>query len=540
MIVAPPTPSLCTRCGTKLGRSNTDTVCSPCRRAIGPGPSRISVHAASADSSPHWLANDLERAAPPDGSNLADVLKSYRALHRLKQQDLADLLGYDQSYVSLLERSKRTIRDMDELRRLAGALSLPEDELGLLPLGEAVVTVAVPAGASHEASPLAAVADQRRWRMTRRELNRHRADLTKAAARLYPEASRAGNSPVLTHEAWMWPEPVDFADIELAWLTQTSPPEISGREEESEGVRPLAPHGARFDRYTQAIRMIDRPSLFVNRPSFRLLDVSRTEGRPKLSFGYTTYFDMADVCEGVAHELASAWLKTGSDPAWIGNPSWAELPFRSLVGDPFNLAHRPLLPSIDTLTIRLGPEGASFPLHHRSASNVALAGGNYHVMPAGVFQPSSVMPWDQSNDFNLWHNVLREYAEEFLGDPEADGSSGEPIDYDGTEPFRTLNQARREGKVRPFCFGIGLDPLTLAGEILSVVVIDADVYDSVFSGMVSRNSEGTVVAGRAGGSGAGIEFTEPNIRRLLDNEPLASAAAACLDLAWRHRGLILG
>ncbi|MBT2470200.1 helix-turn-helix transcriptional regulator [Streptomyces sp. ISL-66] len=498
------------------------------------------MRAVSADPSPHWLASDTERATPPDGSNLADVLKAYRALHKLKQQDLADLLGYDQSYVSLLERGKRSIRDMDELRRLARALALPEDELGLLPSAEAVATVAVPPGDPAKGGPLAAVDDQRRWRMTRRELNRHRADLTKAAARLYPDLGRAGNSPVLTRESWMWPAPVDFADIALAWLTQTSPPEITGREKESEGVRPLAPQGTKFERYTQAIRMIDRPSLFVNRPSFRLLDVAQAEGHPKLSFGYTTYFDMADVCEGVAHELASAWLKTGSDPGWISEPSWAELPFRGLVGDPFDLGHRVLLPSIDTLTIRLGPEGASFPLHHRSASNVALAGGNYHVMPAGVFQPSSVMPWDQSNDFNLWRNVLREYAEEFLGDPEADGSSGEPIDYDSTEPFRTLNQARRDGKVRPYCFGIGLDPLTLAGEILSVVVIDSDVYDSVFSGMVSRNSEGTVVARPPGDSSAGIEFTEANIRRLLDNEPLASAAAACLDLAWQHRGLILG
>lgn len=540
MTVAPPTPSLCIRCGTKLSRGNTDTVCSPCRRAVGPTALGGPLRAVGTDAEPHWLAGNTERSAPPDGSNLAEVLKAYRALHKLKQQDLADLLGYDQSYVSLLERGKRNIRDMVELRRLAHALALPEDELGLLPPAEAVVTVGASAGEVGERSPLAAVDDQRRWRMTRRELNRHRADLTKAAARLYPDVSRAGNSPVLTRESWMWPKPVDFADIELAWLTQTSPPEVSGRERQSEGVRPLAPHGAKFDRYTQAIRMIDRPSLFVNRPSFRLLDVAQTQGRPKLSFGYTTYFDMADVCEGVAHELASAWLKTGSDPAWIGDPSWAELPFRSLVGDPFDLAHRPLLPSIDTLTIRLGPDGASFPLHHRSASNVALAGGTYHVMPAGVFQPSSVMPWDQSNDFNLWRNVLREYAEEFLGDPEADGSSGEPIDYDGTEPFRTLNQARREGKVRPYCFGIGLDPLTLAGEILSVVVIDADVYDSVFSGMVSRNSEGAVVAGSPGSSSAGIEFTESNVRRLLDNEPLASAAAACLDLAWQHRGLILG
>ncbi|GHF27970.1 hypothetical protein GCM10018790_01700 [Kitasatospora xanthocidica] len=526
------TPAVCARCGAKLSRGNTDTVCSPCRRAIGPAAAVAQATPAAKPVS--WLPAPAERTAPPDGSNLGDVLKAYRALHKLKQQDLADLLGYDQSYVSLLERGKRVIKDMDELRRLAQVLGLPEDELGLLPTVEPTVVSA----SSGEADPQDAAEEQRRWRMTRRDLNRHRSELTSAAARLYPDVGRAGNSPVLTTAGWMWPEPLDFGDINLTWLPQTVPPEIVGAEPESEGVRPLAATGGRFARYSQAIRMVDRPSLFVNRPSFRLLDVTQIDGRPKLSFGYTTYFDMADVCEGVAHELAGAWLATGSDPAWIGEPNWDALPFRALVGDPFDLGRRPLLPSIDTLTIRLAPDGtASFPLHHRAASNVALAGGTYHIMPAGVFQPSSVMPWDQSNDFDLWRNVLREYAEEFLGDPEADGSSGEPIDYDGVEPFRTLNEARRAGKIRPYCFGIGLDPLTLAGEILSAVVIEADVYDSVFSGMVSRNTEGNVITGT--GKAGGIDFTEANIRHLLENEPLASAAAACLDLAWQHRGLIL-
>ncbi|MDJ0341370.1 helix-turn-helix transcriptional regulator [Streptomyces sp. H10-C2] len=539
MPVASPRTS-CSRCGTTLSRTNTDTLCSPCRRSVGATGTAQHATSSRGDGQVHWLSAEGERSAPPDGSNLAAVLKAYRSLHQLKQQDLADLLGYDQSYVSLLERGKRTIRDMDELRRLAQVLALPEDELGLLPAVDAAVATNIDSPKHGGPNPLDAVEDQRRWRMTRRELNRHRSDLTAAAARLYPDVERAGNSTALTKPSWMWPSPVDFADVELTWLTQPTPPQVLGNEPEAAGVRPLAPRGGRFDRYSQAIRVIDRPSLFVNRPSFRLLDVAQVDGRPKLSFGYTTYFDMADVCEGVAHELAKAWLETGSDAAWMHAPEWDPLPLRTLVGDPFDLARRPLLPSIDTLTIRLGPEGASFPLHHRSASNVALAGGIYHIMPAGVFQPSSIMPWDQSNDFNLWRNVLREYAEEFLGDPEADGSSGEPIDYDGTEPFRSLNEARREGKVRPYCFGIGLDPLTLAGEILSVVVIDSEVYDSVFADMVSRNSEGTVIAGRTGEDTAGIEFTEANIRRLLDNEPLASAAAACLDLAWQHRGLILG
>lgn len=68
------------------------------------------------------------------------------------------------------------------------------------------------------------------------------------------------------------------------------------------------------------------------------------------------------------------------------------MPFRSLVGDPFALARGPLLPSIVTLTIRGDGGGASFVLHHRSATDVSLADGIYHIMPAGVLQPSSLMP----------------------------------------------------------------------------------------------------------------------------------------------------
>ncbi|MEV0177720.1 helix-turn-helix transcriptional regulator [Streptomyces sp. NPDC050625] len=467
------------------------------------------------------------------------MLRAYRATHKLTQQDLAGLLGYDQSYVSLLERGKRSIRDVDELRRVAGVLGLSEDELGLLPAALSGHGEFVPRASGSMGTPQDAVEDQRRWRMVRRELNQRRSELNAAAAALYPELERVGTSPALTRPGWMAPAPIDLAAVDLSWINQVPPPTVVGAEREAAAVRPLSARGGRYDRYSQAIRAVDKPSLFENRPSFRLMATDWAAGGARMAFGYTTYFDMVDVCEGMSHELAGAWLAAGSDPAWLRAPRWDDLPFRSLVSDPFDLTRRPLLPSIDTLTIRRDHDDASFVLHHRSAANVALAGGIYHIMPAGVFQPSSVMPWDQSNDFDLWRNMMREYAEEFLGMPEADGSSGEPIDYGATEPFKSLNDARRAGKLQAFTFGIGLDPLSLAGEILTAVVIDADVYDRVFHTMVSQNTEGSVVSASATDVAAGIPFTEANVRRLLDSEPLAPAAAACLDLAWEHRKLIL-
>jgi len=480
-----------------------------------------------ADKSALWLFSPPVRTAPPDSSELGEVLKAYRIRYELSQSELADLLHCDQSYLSLLENRKRFVRDVGELRRFAAVLGLPEAELGLAD-GQPAGTLPADDTTS---TPREVLADQRAWRSQRRLLNAHRFELGQYAATLYPDARRVGDTPLLTRKDWLSPEPVDLDAITLLWRSDAAPPLVTGVEPESAAVRPRSVRGGRHHRYSEAIRLVDRPALFVNRRSFRLLDVAWADGRGRMEFGYTSYFEMVDLCEAVAHELAAA----GTDP------TMDRLPFRSLIGDPFDLTRRPLLPSIDTLTLRRARDGsARFVLHRREATNVALAGGLLHVMPAGVFQPSTVLPWDQANDFDLWRNMMREFAEEFLGDPEADGDSGEPIDYFDTEPYRTLNQARWERSVRTWCFGLGLDPLTLAGEILAVVVFDADVYDQVFAGMVGRNSEGTLTGTDPDRPEAGIAFTSDNVSRLLADERLAPAAAACLHLAWHHRNLLLG
>ena len=45
---------------------------------------------------------------------------------------------------------------------------------------------------------------------------------------------------------------------------------------------------------------------------------------------------------------------------------------------------------------------------------MTLAAGLSHVVPAGVFQPSGIAPWNIAGDFDLWRNVLREFSEELL------------------------------------------------------------------------------------------------------------------------------
>jgi hypothetical protein len=148
--------------------------------------------------------------------------------------------------------------------------------------------------------------------------------------------------------------------------------------------------------------------------------------------------------------------------------------------------------------------------------------------------------WDRRNDFDLWRNVVREYSEELLGEPEYDGTRSVPIDYEAWKLYQELEKAQSEGTVTASLLGIGLDSLTLAATILTVVVIDDDVFDRAFGEAVQCNEEGEIVALGDGRATDGIPFTAAAVDRLLTSEPMASPGAACLALAWQHRDRLLG
>ena len=173
----------------------------------------------------------------------------------------------------------------------------------------------------------------------------------------------------------------------------------------------------------------------------------------------------------------------------------------------------------------------------RSPAKVAIAVGMLSVMPTGVFQPASVLAAPQSPDFNLWRNMMREYSEEFLGNPEHDGD-GPPVDYANSEPFRTMDQARQTGKIRVYCLGIGIDALNYVGDLFTVAIFDADIFDRLFESMVEHNDEGSIVT--ADRESREFTFDSDTIERLLTTEPLAPSGAACLHLARHHRNTILG
>ncbi|GHH63662.1 hypothetical protein GCM10017673_04990 [Streptosporangium violaceochromogenes] len=451
------------------------------------------------------------------------MLKSYRATHRLTQRELATRLLIDQTYVSKIERGVRGIKDVDFLARVAKLLGVPLNEL--------YTASGHPAQAGTPADPVAT--SQRRWLEIRRHLNQNRAELAAAVIATYPENLRVRNVPLIAEAGWLPAEPVPLADITLRWVEGPQRVAVDGSEPEAFTARPLRAPGSAYDRYTSAVRYLDPPTLFENRPSYRLLDLRWANERGEMTFGLANYFDKLDISEAVGHETAAAMMHS---PASL---SWENLPFRSLIGDPFDFHRRAVIPAITTLMLRRRRTHgtASFLLHWRDPAKVATASGLYDVIPAGEFQPSSMAPWDLSNDFDLWRNVVRELSEELLGTPEHDGSRSMPIDYEAWPLYRALGKARDEGRVSVYCLGVALDALTLATTIMTVLVIDDDVFDDLLADLVQSNAEGTTVFGEPGQRG--IPFTGQNVNRLLTSEPMASPGAGCLALAWRYRGLLL-
>ncbi len=502
----------CTQCGASLSRYNPDPVCASCTHV---------------DEAVPVVGEWLSRPSGVPGDDAGAVVRAWRGSSGSSQAETAQLLGMTQQNLSQIENGRQAM-SYEQRQRAVSRLGISAEDLGLSPgrpLAELDAAVAV---------------DQARWRQERRWLNQHRSELARLVVQLYPEELRVPDTPLIAGPGWIPDEPAELRSLRLTLDEQPHSVAVDGNEAETLPTRPLCAPGQWFDRYTSAIRHLDPPRLFESRPSYRLL--SDQPGGGTLHFGLAAYFDKLDISEALGHELAIACLREPHGVPNVAEPLRDELPFRSLIGDPFDPARRAIIPAVTTLTIRLRryPAEPSFLLHWRDPAKVATAAGVYDVIPAGEFQPATVALWDRRNDFDLWRNIVREYSEELLGTPEHDGTRSNPIDYDAWPLYRELEDAQTAGAVVPFVLGLGLDALTLAATILTVVVIDDDVFTHAFGAATRYNEEGEIVAIGDGRATEGIPFTQESVRRLLSSEPMASPGAACLALAWRHRHRILG
>jgi hypothetical protein len=364
---------------------------------------------------------------------------------------------------------------------------------------------------------------EQEWLRVNAYLHRNRHELAVRAAEDYPPEARVAGTPLLAAHAWRPAAPVPLTDIRLEFRQETPPPALTDAAAVAPDLLPLRADGTRYRRYSEVIENLAPPALFENRTTYRLTEADLAGAGPRLTFTRGRFFDGVDVGGPAAHEYAAAQLGLLTD-----------LRLRAAMKDPCDPGARPAAIAISTLTLRHDPatNTASFPLHWRDPARVGHAGGMYQVIPVGIFQPSGEAAWNEVNDFDLWRGMLREFAEELLGAAEDHGSETAPIDYDRWPLASQMTSALRDGRIRAYCLGLGADPLTFALDLLTVVVINAPLYDDLFGDLVSDNAEGAVLKPRP--------FDEPAVTELITRHPVQAAGAALLTLAIRHRQALLG
>jgi hypothetical protein len=364
---------------------------------------------------------------------------------------------------------------------------------------------------------------EQQWLRINDYLRGNRYRLAVEAAREYPDAGRLAGTPLLSAAAWRLPAPVPLASIGLEFRPETPPPVLPDLASVAPFALPTRADGSRYRRYCDVIESLAAPAVFENRPIYRLVSADLSGDEPRLAFARGRFFEGINVGGPAAFEYAASGIGVTDRRA-----------YREAFGDPTNLAVRSSAMATSALTLRhdRATGTATFPTHHRDPALVDHAGGLYQVIPVGIFQPSGEAAWNEANDFDLWRGLLREYAEELLGASEEYGSEDAPIDYAAWPLARAMTDALATGEIRAYCLGLGTDPLTLAMDLLAVVVIDAPLYDELFGALVEDNAEGRVIAPRP--------FTEAAIKELTANAPLQAAASALLTLAHRHRDVLLG
>ncbi|GAA2390324.1 XRE family transcriptional regulator [Dactylosporangium salmoneum] len=352
---------------------------------------------------------------------------------------------------------------------------------------------------------------EREWLEVRAYLQEHRFRLGVEAAEEFGGHLKVFGTPLVARAEWVPAWPVPLQDVQLRL--------IDGRRSvpTSRELGAVLPAGD--ENYSDAFGRLAAPRVFQNRSTYRLVDVEK--GACLLTFCDGSYFDSLDAGEASGHAFAAERL--GRDAGGI----------RRAVGDPCDPQRRGMNLAVSALTVRYDPEhdSAEFFLHWRDPAKVGHAGGLYQVVPSGVFQASGDGAWNRAADFSLVRFLAREYAEELGGRDEEYDNAEQGIDYDAWPFARDFAAALDGGGARAWCLGIGVDPLTFATDLLAVVVFDAAVFDGLFGRVVADNDEGRVLAGRP--------FTEAEVRRFVEGEPMQAAGAAILAGAWRHREVLL-
>lgn len=339
------------------------------------------------------------------------------------------------------------------------------------------------------------------------ELSKRQVDLAAQMLRAAPAEWRCSEVPLLQLEGWIFPQPEALSAVRLVY----DPGADNAAQLMTQALLIKNVHAAGPLSYSQAIAEASTNFEYTNGVIFRPTSIRQSPEGLSIDFRSGHYFDYLDTSEVLSYEAS---IEAG------------DLGYRTRIRNPFDLENRVASLGILTLTVRQGTPHSSFLMHKRT-KNVILGSELFHVVPAGEFAPSDVSLAAFRTDFDLWRNIVREYAEELLGHDDAQGGGGRRLDYETESPFRELREATSRRKLKLHTFGIGLDPLTWKPELLTIAVFDGATFDSIFPWPIAGNKEGVVIED--------IPFTEDCVQAYLADPATRFGAKACLQLAWRNR-----
>jgi hypothetical protein len=381
---------------------------------------------------------------------------------------------------------------------------------------------------------------RRRFLRDRQQYEAKRAVLNHQAVDWYRQrVDVIGSTSQITCPGWIPKEPIPVSEVKVA-DDQSADTESVFLERLKSPLSYDLPYrdGARgrFSSRHEAVGTLCRPSLWENRICYRLTRVEILSGVARLSVAPVHFFTGFDTSETLAIELLR-------NTEARRNRRFA---LRQAIGSPCDLQWNPVHAGVCTLTIVRGADGVDrFFLMDRDRTAVADGIDQRHLIPAGVFQPSTDHPSAWHEDRDVWRSIVREACEEFLPDLDPVDSSSAAVDLETVEPYATVMRQGRSGHVKCYFLGVGIDPVQLQPEILTSCVFTEKAFRGLFGATFDqadvRNREGRVIGAQVIGttkSGCrliGFPFSKTEVEKALTNTsmPLVSGAAACLYLAWQ-------
>lgn len=117
----------CAACGMELIRYAIQPVCPTCH-VSGDQPQLLPERRLAPAV---WLWASAASKAALATRDLAIILRAYREINHLSQEELGALLGFDRTYISMIETGRRVISNMATRLHIARTLGIPTHVLGV-------------------------------------------------------------------------------------------------------------------------------------------------------------------------------------------------------------------------------------------------------------------------------------------------------------------------------------------------------------------------------------------------------------------------